>query len=183
MVDFISWGQSDPYTGVYEGEWRYSANYGSSDNSVSQWPVMGMEAAERNYRVFGLIVPDFVKPELLKWLNYSQGGDGEFGYMGPGNWENTGKTGAGCAMLSFCGVPTTDSRYQNALGFLNDNWYVTTYKYTNFGDYYTMYAIMKGMRILDPDVELIGAHDWYAEYSRYIVDEVDVYGEHVVDHS
>ncbi|MEA2075375.1 MAG: carboxypeptidase regulatory-like domain-containing protein [Euryarchaeota archaeon] len=183
MVDFIAWGQSDPYTGVYEGGWRYSANYGQSDNSVSQWPVIGMEAAERNYGEFGLIIPDFVKPELSKWLNYSQGGDGGFGYKGPGDWENTGKTGAGCAMLSFCGVPTTDSRYQNALGFLDDNWYVTTYKYTNFGDYYTMYAIMKGMRIPDPDVEFIGAHDWYAEYSRYIVDEVNVYGEHVVDHS
>ena len=183
MVDFIAWGQSDPYTGVYEGGWRYNANYGSSDNSVSQWPVIGMEAADRNYGEFGLIIPDFVKPELEKWLNYSQCGDGGFGYTDPCGWRNTAKTGAGCAMLAFCGVPTTDSRYQNALTFLNNNWYVTTYSYTNFGDYYTMYAIMKGMRIPDPDVEFMGAHDWYAEYGHYIVDEVNVYGEHVVDHS
>ena len=184
MVDFMAWGQSDPYTGVFEGGWRYYANYGQSDNSVSQWPVIGMEAAERNFGTSGVTVPSFVRPELLKWLTYSQGSDGGFGYQGPGSWENTAKTGAGCAMLYWTGVPATDTKFQNALSFLNAHWYDSASSYTNFGDYYTMYAIMKGMRIPHPNVESIGTHDWYAEYARYIVDQQNSYGgEYVVDHS
>lgn len=184
MVDFMAWAQSDPYTGVYEGGWRYYANYGQSDNSVSQWPVIGMEAAERNFGAAGVTVPDFVRPELLKWLAYSQGADGGFGYTAPGNWENTAKTGAGCAMLYWAGVPVSDTRFQKALDFLNAHWYDTAWSYTNFGDYYTMYAIMKGMRIPHPNIEFIGTHNWYAEYVRYIVDEQNAYGgEYVVDHS
>jgi hypothetical protein len=184
MVDWIAWGQSDPYTGVYEGGWRYTANYGASDNSVSQWPVIGMEAAERNFGMSGLTIPSFVRPELLKWLAYSQGGDGGFGYQSPGSWENTAKTGAGCAMLYWTGIPTTDAKFQNALSFLNAHWYDSASTYTNFGDYYTMYAIMKGMRIPHPNIESIGAHDWYAEYARYIIDQQNSYGgEYVVDQS
>lgn len=184
MVDYLAWGQSDPYTGVYEGGWRYTANYGQSDNSVSQWPVIGMEAAERNFGAAGLEVPEFVRPELLKWLAYSQNANGGFGYMHPWQWVNTAKTGAGCAMLSWAGVPTTDDRYQRALSFLDTNWYVTVSRYTNFGDYYTMYAIMKGMRIPDPDVGMIGTHDWYTEYRMFIVDEQNKYGgEYLVDTS
>ena len=183
MVDFMAWGQSDPYTGAFEGGWRYYANYGQSDNSVSQWPVIGMEAAERNFGT-GVTVPSFVRPELLKWLAYSQGGDGGFGYQGPGSWENTAKTGAGCAMLYWAGIPATDAKFQNALSFLNAHWYDSASTYTNFGDYYTMYAIMKGVRIPHPNVESIGTHDWYSEYARYIVDQQNSYGgEYVVDHS
>jgi len=184
MVDWIAWGQSDPYTGVYEGGWRYTANYGMSDSSVSQWPVIGMEAAERNFGTSGLTVPSFVRPELLKWSTYDQGSDGGFGYTGPGYWENTAKTGAGCAMLNWAGVPTSDTSFQNALSFLNVHWYDSASTYTNFGDYYTMYGIMKGMRIPNPDIVFIGSHDWYAEYARYIVDEQNNYGgEYVVDYS
>ncbi len=183
MVDWIAWGQSDPYTGVYEGGWRYTANYGASDNSVSQWPVIGMEAAERNFGS-AMTIPSFVRPELAKWLSYSQNPSGGFGYTTPWEWVNTAKTGAGCAMLSWAGVPTTDARFQNALAFLDANWYYSGYTYTNFGDYYTMYAIMKGMRIPNPNIESIGSHDWYAEYARYIIDQQNSCGgEYVVDQS
>ena len=184
MVDFMAWGQSDPNSGNYEGGWRYNANYSESDNSVSQWPVIGMESAERNFGAFGLSVPTFVRPELLQWLTWSQCGNGGFGYTDPCGWANTAKTGAGAAMLSWAGVPTTDARFQNALSFLDAHWNDSASTYTNLGDYYTMYAIMKGMRIPDPDVPFIGTRDWYALYARYIVDQQNAYGgEYVVDHS
>lgn len=183
MIDWFAWGQSDPWSGTYEGGWRYQANYEQSDNSVSQWPVIGMEAAERNFGSL-VTVPSFVRPELAKWLSYSQNSNGGFGYDSPWNWANTAKTGAGCAMLSWIGVPTTDAKFQSALGFLNADWYNTASSYTNLGDYYTMYGIMKGMRIPNPNVVSIGSHDWYAEYARYIVDEQNNYGgEYVFDHS
>ncbi|MDI6751341.1 MAG: CARDB domain-containing protein [bacterium] len=184
MVDCLAWGQTDPYAEVYEGGWRYSLNYGQSDNSVSQWPVIGMESAERNLKEAGLKVPDFVRPELLKWLSYSQNANGGFGYSSPDDWVNTAKTGAGCAMLSWAGVETSDNRFQRALSFLNNDWYNTNWSCTNFGDYYTMYGIMKGMRIPDPDVEVIRSHNWYSEYARYIIDEQNKYGDgYVVDTS
>ena len=37
VIDWFSYGQSDPSTGVYRGGWRYTDNYGSSDNSTAQW--------------------------------------------------------------------------------------------------------------------------------------------------
>lgn len=182
MVEYLAYGQSDPYTGVYEGGWRYYANYGISDNSVSQWPAIGMEAAELNFGNFGVTVPAFVKPELVKWINYSQGGDGGFGYTAPGSWENVAKTGAGCAMMAFCDISADDPRYQKALDFLDVHWFDTAWRYTNFGDYYSMYAVMKGMRLQEPDVEWIGAHDWYAEYADYIVND-QLSDGHWNDHS
>jgi hypothetical protein len=166
-----------------EGGWRYGGNYPNSDNSVSQWPVIGMEAAERNFGSLDLTVPDFVRPELLVWLEYSQCPEpgwqyGGFGYTMPCG-GNVARTGAGAAMLSWAGVPASDPRFQDALDFLDRAW-----PYDNLGNYYAMYGVMKGMVIPDPDVELIGSHDWYAEYARYIIDEQNTYGgEYVVDHS
>jgi len=184
MVDCLAWGQTDPYAGGYEGGWRYSLNYGQSDNSVSQWPVIGMESAERNFGESGLKVPEFVRPELLKWLSYSQNANGGFGYDSPDNWLNTAKTGAGCAMLSWCGIPESDDRFQRAISFLNNDWYNADSSYTNFGDYYAMYAIMKGMRLPNPDIEMIGTHSWYSEYSRFIIDELNKQeGGYVLDTS
>jgi hypothetical protein len=169
--------------GTGRGGWRYSGNSYNSDNSVSQWPVIGMEAAERNFGSVGLTVPNFVRPEVMLWLEYSQCPEpgwsyGGFGYTVPCG-GNVARTGAGAAMLTWAGVPTSDPHFQDALGFLDRNW-----PYDNLGNYYAMYGVMKGMVIPNPNVKLIGSHDWYAEYARYIVDEQNAYGgEYVVDHS
>jgi len=171
------------------GGWRYGANSSNSDNSVSQWPVIGLEAAEGNLGAFGLSVPDFVRPELLTWLTYSQctapdDRYGGFGYRYPCDWVNVAKTGAGAAMLSWAGVPAIDPRFQDTLDFLDRHWYDFGGCDGNLGNYYAMYGVMKGMRIPHPDVEFIGPHDWYAEYARYIIGEQNSYGgEYVVDYS
>lgn len=169
--------------GTGRGGWRYSGNSNNSDNSVSQWPTIGLEAAERNLGEFGLTAPGFVRSELDRWLNFSQCREpgwqyGGFGYTGSCD-TNLVRTGAGAAMLSWVGVPTSDPRFQDALAFLDSAW-----PYDNFGNYYAMYGVMKGMVIPDPDIEFIGSRDWYAAYARYIVDEQNAYGgEYVVDHS
>ena len=69
MVDWFSYCQTDLSHGVYRGGWRYGCNSGDSDNSVSQWPVIGMESAAVN---FGTTVPQFVKDELSMWIDYIQ---------------------------------------------------------------------------------------------------------------
>jgi hypothetical protein len=43
MMDFVAWSQNRSGTG--RGSWRYTNLWGSSDNSVSQWPAIGSEAA------------------------------------------------------------------------------------------------------------------------------------------
>jgi len=67
MVDFFTWGQVDSGTG--RGGWRYYANYGGSDMSTAQWPPLGMIAAEEN---MGSTVPQFVRDELIYFLDYTQ---------------------------------------------------------------------------------------------------------------
>ncbi|MGV2387461.1 MAG UNVERIFIED_CONTAM: hypothetical protein LVR29_01395 [Microcystis novacekii LVE1205-3] len=38
-INYLVDAQNDTGTGGYAGGWRYTPNYGSSDNSVSQWPA------------------------------------------------------------------------------------------------------------------------------------------------
>jgi hypothetical protein len=159
MVDMCAWGQND-YGGA-RGGWRYAWNYGSSDNSVTQWPIIGLEAAENNW---GITAPGFVKTELdTYWLTYSQNADGSFGYGGPGG-SNIARTGTGICGLNYVGLPASNSRVVNAVNWLSNHW-------AEFGNYYGMYAVMKGMRTANPEITMVGTHDWYAEYARYIVDD------------
>lgn len=164
MIDYLAWGQND--SGSARGGWRYYANYGGSDNSVAQWPAIGMQAAEDN---FGATVPGFVKTELDVWLNYTQDPvGGGFGYDGPG-WYNVARAGAGAAMLSFVGVPVADARFQKALSYIDAHWNDGGGWQQHFDNFYAMYGVMKGMRLPHPDVDMIAAHDWYEEYAQHIV--------------
>ena len=61
IVDYLAWAQNEGPNG--RGGWRYGPNYSSSDNSVSQWPVLGLMAAE----LWGINAPTWVKSELLNY--------------------------------------------------------------------------------------------------------------------
>ncbi len=164
MVDMCSWGQNE--YGYARGGWRYDWNQTSSDNSISQWPVIGLEAAEANWDI---AAPDFVKRELEIWLDYSQNSAGAWGYTGPDfSYSLPAKTGAGIAGLSYLGYESTDSRIQDGLSYLNGHW--TEYGYYGIWyNNYSMYAIMKGMRTAHPGIEMVGTHDWYAEFASHLV--------------
>jgi len=173
IVDYLAWAQTDG--GSARGGWRYRPNYGSSDNSVSQWPAIGMEAAETHW---GIVPSSYIKPELLLWTNYSQqSSSGGFGYGHANDRPNVGLTGAGICELSFCDIPHTDSRIQNALNYLNNNWHQgTSHVEGNFGNLYAMYGVAKGCRIAvdgsgsSHKIKYIGSHDWQEEYNYYLVD-------------
>ena len=77
---------TDPGRGGY----RYDWNQSSSDNSITQWPVAGIEAAEVNWDI---VAPDFFQRELERWLNYSQSSSGAWGYTRPGEIDNPAKAG------------------------------------------------------------------------------------------
>lgn len=178
-----SWNEICGFDVVYQGGagacspygegWRYSANYGSIDNSNSQWPVLGLQEAKERWDIF-------INPRAIDafktWLAYSQGADGGFPYDSPGYWENFAKTGAGLAMLKWVGFGASDSQVQSALNYLG-NHYCDTDQGGNFGYDYGMYAFYKGMKYLGLDT-LVGVdcntgnqvtHNWETEYSQFLI--------------
>jgi hypothetical protein len=143
-----------------------------------------MEAAETN---FGSSVPGFVRDELEIWLNATQNPDGGFMYSNccGGSWRcsNVARTGAGLAMMTFTGIPTTDARFQNALSYLDTHWTDDhgcmgswDYHFSHGGNYYAFYGVMKGMRLPQPDIEMIGSRDWYADYADFITGDQEANG-------
>ena len=160
MVDYIAYAQKEGTSG-YAGGWRYSPNF-SSDNSVSQWPALGVGEAER--APWGISAPSWVKTKLQYWINYSQCNTGGFGYTSPCYWTNCAKTGAGIIeMVYACG----GGNLTNAVNFINANWGSTVNDYGNIGDHYAMYAVKKGMEYAD--LSVVGVHDWQEEYNQWLV--------------
>jgi len=163
-VDWCAWAQEE--NSVWRGGWRYQPNMGTSDNSVTQWPVIGLEAAETEW---GIDAPAFVKSELTLWVNYSQNANGGFGYTSPNEWVNVAKTGAGLCLMSYAGIDTSATKFLNACSFIAANWYSMDYTYGNLGDFYAMYGVAKGCRISVPDKKtFIGTHKWSDEYNDWL---------------
>jgi uncharacterized RDD family membrane protein YckC len=158
MVDYLAFAQSDPSSSG-RGGWRYGANSGEADLSVTQWPVLAMMAAEREW---GIAVPDWVKGELRDhFLTRDQDpATGGFDYDPRRGWTGVGMTAAGLMALGFADVPADDPRVQGALAYIAGNW-----DRRNL-DYYYMYAVMKAAKLHDPPVERFGEHDWLAEYAK-----------------
>lgn len=158
------------------GGWRYDPNSATSDNSVSQWPIMGLVPAEAKW---GITVADFVRPRLLDWLSYSQCTEpswqfGGFGYKWPCGWVNIAKTaGTGISGLVFSGLPVGDPRLVNAISFVDRRWNEDGEHWNN---YYAMYAVMKAFSDEFLNMENTGTHNWWDEYARHLVDRQNVDG-------
>ena len=164
MVDYLAYAQND--SGSYAGGWRYYRNYGSSDNSVGQWPLLGLAEAEKD--PWGITAPEWVKTRLVSWINYSQGANGGFGYTAANSYANIAKTGAGIAMIAYAG---SGGSIPNAINFVDNYWNVDGGGYLNhyhLGYHYATYAVKKGMEYAD--LSLVGAHDWQEEYNQWYVD-------------
>jgi hypothetical protein len=178
MVDAFAYCQTDPVQGPYRGGWRYHCNPGNSDNSVAQWPVIGMEAADVN---FGSTVPQFVKDELSLWIDYIQNdmdgddNDGGSGYTDPWDWVNVAKTGGLLCEMKFFGDTIATTRVQDAVQYIAGHWLSDGEHFP--ASYYAFYSVMKGFRLLgietiDPINDPAG-FDWYGDpdsgYAQHIV--------------
>jgi hypothetical protein len=165
MVDYLAFGQTDEDWG--RGGWRYYANFGMSDNSCSQWPVIGMEAAETT---FGISAPPFVKSELNYWIDYIQNDDsGGSGYTTPDEWVNIAKTGGLLCEMKFYGDNSSTPRALAAWNYIGANWNSDP---EHFDSYYAMYSVMKGFRLMGIG-SLPDGTDWYGDdfhgYAPYLV--------------
>jgi hypothetical protein len=166
-VDFIAWAQNEGACPGPKGGWRYQPNSGSSDNSVSQWPVLGLMAAEYGW---GIVAPDWVKTNLENcWLDYSQADNGCFGYASNAGGNVVAMTSSGLVQLTYCGVTTDDSRWADGRECICTNWNA------GIGNYYAMYGVMKASMTAQPDKVwwyncTTGAHEWQEEYDPWLIE-------------
>ncbi|NQT18923.1 MAG: PKD domain-containing protein, partial [Planctomycetes bacterium] len=167
ICDFLASSQADSGAGWREGGWRYGYQSTDSDMSVTQWPVLGMQAMEEN---FGCTIDARVKSRMIASGNYLLGvqhANGGFGYTDQ-TWLNTAKTGAGIACLAWVGVASTDDKVTRAKNFISGQWSNSAHTYTNMGDLYAMYAVTKAARLTNPQITTFGTHAWYDEYSTWL---------------
>lgn len=178
-LDQLAYSQTDSVSGVVRGGWQYRVdtyNYGSSDNSAVQWPGLVFEAAEKSW---GMAVHPFVKDELKMWLTYSQDSTGGgFGYSSVNYWENIAKTGSGIGSYAMLDYSTEDSVIIKALQFIDTHYddiadLATGRPEHLHGNYYAMYAVAKGLRIINSRMGLtnIGMHNWYQDYSDFLLND------------
>ncbi len=168
LVDYFAWGQNDSGSG--RGGWRYYANYGNSDMSTTQWPVLAMMVAEETLPVgsaMGSTVPQFVRDELPHFLNYTRhdvcdSHYGGYGYSDASNHINCLKAAVGIICWEWLGTPLTDPNITGALGYLYRHWNDNGGSWQDqpiHGNSYGMYAVMKAMRIPQPDMYVIVDHN------------------------
>jgi hypothetical protein len=179
-INYLADAQNDSNTGVHAGGWRYTPNYGNSDNSVSQWPALAGLYAQGA----GITWPTSVKNLQLNWIDYSQNDTtGGLGYTDP-NSTTPLRTGAGLVQMTAAGLDTSSLRVQNALTYINNNW-KTSGATGTFGDYYGMWAVYKGLEStigLDDTTTITNLYgqgsnpldpgdtwNWWEEYSQYLV--------------
>ncbi len=124
------------------GGWSYGPNEARGDNSLTQWAVLGISEAKNRWDID---VNPAVITQLGHWLDWSQCGDGTFGYDGPGSWCNYQKVGAGLIMLKYVGKPLSDAAVQSALAYAQNNW-GATYE-GNLSNLYSMYGMYKAMKV------------------------------------
>lgn len=145
-IDYFAYGQNEGASPGPQGGWRYWANFGSSDQSTTQWPVIsGLYASK-----MGVSFPGFVNTELDIWTNYIQAADGAAGYTSPTfRYGEMNETGALLIMQKALGYATGDARVQAALGYINGHWKETANSTWdgNFGHPYAMWALYKGLEL------------------------------------
>lgn len=189
-VDYFAFGQSDPDRGSHRGGWRYYANYGDSDQSTTQWPLIGSMYASK----MGVSTPAFLKTELAYYVNAIQHPDGGGMYYTSGTRYGTmNETGALLLEQDFLGWPTSDSRVSRALDYVDNHWQIGLGDWEgNFGHPYGMWAIYKGLEAtigLDDMTTIANLHanpgdvdnanhgwNWWEDYCESLVTSQNVNG-------
>ncbi|MCC6442884.1 MAG: PKD domain-containing protein [Armatimonadetes bacterium] len=170
------------YAQYRDGGWRYGWHGSGSDNSVSQWAVLGIEAATGC--AFNAKVPSWVldasNPQdpfgygLRHWLEACQSKDasgnfddgGGFGYGPSGVYHNMNASGLN--QLFLAGYEGSSDRVQAALNWQNSNWTVDS---VNGWGFYYQYALGKSLRFYS--VDRIGTHLWYDEMVDFLLSDTD----------
>ena len=162
LVDYYAYCELDAGSGTnhtaplgnIEGAWVYTCNSSYNDNSVSQWAAIGVIPARRNFGA------SFPAEDLLAnqaWLQYSQGGDGSFGYTSSSQiWGPYADTPSGMVQLAMNGIgrgaPGPPTQFDNAETFIRDHFDIaqTGNALNALKDYYYgMFSFTKSMLLHD----------------------------------
>jgi len=149
-VDYLAFGQTD--SGQGEGGWRYYANFGSSDQSCSHWPILAMLTT----RQWGIDAPSFVENELDKWLMAIQSPANGGAYYTPNDgWTNIYRTGAFLSQKCYTYDDPGNAKVLLALNYINLQWTTTAYNTWdgNFGNPMAMWGVFQGLR------DMVGLND------------------------
>lgn len=184
-IDYFSFAQNE--AGTARGGWRYWANYGSADNSTSQWPVVAGLYAQS----VGATIPAWNVAELGIWANYIQNADGGSDYDNGKTWgSNVSRTGTLLLEQNTVGWAFSDPRVQAAINYLNGQWQTSANSTWNgnFGHPYAMWAVYKGLettiglgnttaitniRTFDGSTMNLDPGDvwnWWEDYCEWLVD-------------
>ncbi len=162
IVDQMLYSQTE--TGNYRGGWRYkitSADYGSSDTSTTQWPVLGFLAAQN----WDISIPEWAWIELSYWLDYIQSTSGSFGYDSPATAGNLARTGSGLTTMYALGHGIDSYKYTNAINWLANNYTMND----GYSGIYGIYSLYKGLWFYDMLQQQIGSYNWYEDYTNYLL--------------
>ena len=175
-VDWCAWAQIDG--GQDRGGWGYGASddgSGAGDNSIAQWPVLGLISAEQ----WGFNAPQWVKDELNFWIDWVQNdASGGSGYGNPNFMVNVAKTGGLLVEMYYYGDDKNTARAQAAISFINNRWNngISSTWYGNKMHPYAMYAVFKGLELMDVDTipaapanTETSAGDWWGDYCEVLV--------------
>jgi hypothetical protein len=177
-VNYLVGGQNAGRVGPAAlGGWGYSAVVGPQDNSNSGYVVLGLTYAQK----FGISIPAGTLAGLNTWVNAVQDpGNGGSWYRAPadGNWawENILKTGNLLFEFKAVGAGTGDSRVQNAVSYIEQNWNTPSDSQgssmlLNPINYQAMYCTMKGFEAQGISTLTVSGNpvDWYEVFSTKIV--------------
>ena len=191
MVDWFVWAQNHNGDWWGFGGWHYGAQYGSCDNSTSQWGGIALLGAEGFGKGMydglygyvldpGIQIPAVVRAANPYWLknSFQQFGSGNvygaFGYTGsyyPWGYWGTTPSGLVQLALSNMGRGGADQMWEKTEAFTRANFGNTGGAYYAVKDYYYgLYAFVKAMLLhvnegtglKDPITNLGGDFDWYA---------------------
>ena len=166
MVDALIFGQNDS---TDRGGWRYDWNYGSSDNSISQWGAISLLAADNH---FGIKTPAWVMEENKRWLAASFI-DGYYCYRPAERypWSDTvwhATQPSALIQMAVNNIYVTNAVWRTAEMTIADNW-DSVYGDAANRNYYALYAVTKAMRLARPrPVTYLEKTflDWYNDDAR-----------------
>ncbi|WP_084502632.1 PEP-CTERM sorting domain-containing protein [Fundidesulfovibrio putealis] len=199
VVKYFAEGQNSPtnngVSNIWRGGWHYGFRAGDSDNSTSQWPVVGLIFAQTK---MGIPVPASVPTELSYWTSYIQDlsgtpatnpSHGSSGYQAPQfSYNDVSKTGGLLLEFYLEGKTKNDPVVQAATDFINRNWIsggtlAGAPWDGNFGQPYAMWSIYKGLQViygLEDNTAITNLHapgvldpgttwNWYQDYADWLV--------------
>ena len=165
VVDYLAyWQREHP---IARGGWGYEGDIDWADNSVSGYASLGLGYAQD----FGATIPQFVKDELLIWINSIQDPSG-YSYYRPlsSGWpavygDPLLRTGNLLFEMALVGLPVGDARVQSALTWIESNWAMPVPYYQR------AFCLMKGLEGygITNEITVGVSGDWYTELADMIV--------------